>query len=535
MISYKELKNSSVEDNFSKVIKESQDVFSQKHGLNIVGTDFESIVTTPSLYEDYVSSLIEGFDADTTEELQSLSESLRETILTESISGIKPYASLSMPMLIKLWARLGMKNAIPTEPVTQPAFTIPFLKPFIYSDDGITKNYLPESINVSRSDRLSGMISLSTTELTMTSGKVTGDAGKLLTTAEVSKGATLDRKFCITGIQYPKAETDTSATDADYKVTFEPVFIDTNNRLYKEVSASVGTTGKVSQITDTILGSVDLANGTCEIVTVKGTATKVFIKAYESTESHRKARNVGFDIDRRDIEIGTGQHLEASLPLEFLQDVKAMYNVDGAAQIVDLLSNISAQEVDLQISDFLIRSYDTATIKYEKTFNCNPSAQFAINPEDWLAGIRKVIDYVATDMRGDYKAYNGYFVIIGHPLDVNIIPDVNWSFTNANDDVNGIEVQYSLGALSSNNRYKIISSDLLNAGSLYMFFVPTQDNFKTYTYYPYTFNVVDSYLNTRTQNVPSIMLTKRQTIEEFTPIIGRIIIQNNDAMQYSHS
>ena len=62
---------------YSKIIKESQDVFSQKHGLNIIGADFESIVSTPSLYEDYVSNLIEGFDADTTEELETLSESLR--------------------------------------------------------------------------------------------------------------------------------------------------------------------------------------------------------------------------------------------------------------------------------------------------------------------------------------------------------------------------------------------------------------------------------------------------------------------------
>ena len=91
-----------------------------------------------------------------------------------------------------------------------------------------------------------------------------------------------------------------------------------------------------------------------------------------------------------------------------------------------------------------------------------------------------------------------------------------------------------MGAITStNNRYKIISSDLLNAGNLYIFFVPTQDDFKTYTYYPYTFNVVDNYRNTRMENAPSIMLTKRQTIEEFVPVIGRVVIKNNDALQYS--
>lgn len=527
---YKNIKPNINKDNYTKVMQEAEDLFMQKHQLHIIGSDFEQILPTGSLFEEYVDSFIEGFDADTREQLESLAESMKQGILSESsISGITPYASLSMPMLVKLWARLGMKNAIPTEPVTQPAFTIPFMKPYIYDDDGHTKHYLPESINLSKTDRLSGMISLSTTSLTMTGGKVTGEAGRLLTVEETAKGATLDRKFAITGIQYGTQDTEI--------INFTPVFIDANNRLYKEINDNITTTGAgdpvVTAIQDTILGSVDLANGTCEIVTVKGTATKIFIKAYESTESHRHARNVGFDITRRDIEIGTGQHLEAALQLETLQDLKAMYQVDGAAQVVDLLSNVSAQEVDLLISDFLIKSYDTAEIKYEKTFNCHPSAQFAINPEDWLSGIRKVIDYLATDMRSDFKSYNGYFVIVGHPLDTGIIPNVNWSFTNANDDVNGIEVQYSIGAISTTNRYKIISSDLLNPGHLYMFFVPTQNDFKTYTYYPYTFNIVDNYRNTRVSNVPSIMLTKRQTIEEFVPIIGRIVIRNNDALQYA--
>jgi len=42
-------------------------------------------------------------------------------------------------------------------------------------------------------------------------------------------------------------------------------------------------------------------------------------------------------------------------------------------------------------------------------------------------------------------------------------------------------------------------------------------------------------LNTRMEKVPSIMLTKRYTIEEFTPIIGKIVIQNNDGMVYAES
>lgn len=516
------LKSSAGLDGFSAHLSETQDLFQQKNGISIIGKDFEDIVTTNSLYEEYVESLTEGFNAETKEQLETLSEGVRESILSESIADISPYASLTMPILVKLWARLGLKYAIPTEPVTQPAFKVAYMKPFVYDDDGVTKHYLPESINILNNTTMD--LPTLNQEIALTGGKLTGAAGKLLTDEILAKGATLDRKFYITEVTYPSGT-----------VVLSPAIqIDTYNRLYGAIDAVTGTEASPVAIKDTIMGSVDLSKGTIEIVTVLGTATKVKIKAYESSESHRKAKNVSFDMITKDISIGTGTHMEASLPLEFLQDVKAMYNIDGAATVVDLLSQITAQEVDMQIGEFLVKAYDSAPVNYEKYFNVYPSAQFAINPEDWLSGLRKVIDRLAEDMKTDFKSYQGQFVIVGHPIDVNLIPNVSWQFTSsAGADDGGVEVQYSLGAISGHSRYKILSSDLLNEGALYMFFVPSTNDFKTFTYYPYTFNVVNNYLNTRMTNVPSVMLTKRQTIEEFTPIIGRIVIQNNDGLVYA--
>jgi len=524
MIKYSETLDKKMSaDGFSAHLTESQDLFKQKHGIGIIGADFRDIISTDSLYEEYIDTITETLPAEAKEQIETLSEGVREAILTEStISDVSPYAALTMPILTKLWARLGLKHAIPTEPVTKPAFKIPFMRPYIWGDDNVTKHYLPESINI-LNNNLIDLPNLSKT-ITLTNGKVTGEAGKLLTDDLLAKGVTVDRKFYITEITYPAG-----------KVTLLPaIALDTFNRLYGQVDTVLGPVGSEVTIKDTILGSVDLGNGTIEVVTVLGTATAITVKAYESAESHHKVKNVSFEMTNRDIEIGTGVHMESSLPIEFLQDVKAMFNIDGAATVVDLLSSISSQEIDMQIAEFLLRCYDSAPIKYEKYFNVYPSPQFAINPEDWLSGIRKVIDRLAEDMKSDFKAYQGKYVIIGHPIDINLIPNVSWSFSSATgDDAGGIDVQYSIGAVSGNNRYTIISSDLLDEGQLLMFFVPSIDNFKTFTYYPYTFNIVNNYLNTRTPAIPSVMLTRRQTLEEFSPMIGRIVIQNNDALVYA--
>ena len=89
-------------DDFSKNLVETQDYFKQKHTVNIIGRDFEEILTTNSLYEEYLDKLLEGFDATETEQLRELATSFKTSCLQESVAGIQPYSSLTMPLMVKL-------------------------------------------------------------------------------------------------------------------------------------------------------------------------------------------------------------------------------------------------------------------------------------------------------------------------------------------------------------------------------------------------------------------------------------------------
>ena len=542
------------QDGFSQKLTETQDLFNKKHSTSIIGArGFEDILTSNALFEEYISSLTEGFEATEAANMSDMANSARETILSESLEGVAPYASLTMPILIKLWARLSLKYAIPTEPVTVPAFSVAFFKPYILDADGKTKHYLPECINMNNNG-LAELYQLPLNAGTITPaggtatpvapGEVLLTAGKLEnwdmytgasvfgnTTIEDSAKWAVDKKVTITELIYRGLASD-GTTPADV-VLKRQIKLDLYRRFYEDITyTTYNATGDLVQVTDTFFGMVDLETGKLTLCSMSGLCTKAKVVAYLSSETHQYATNIDFDVDKRDIEIGVGQHIEASLPLEFLQDTKAMYQIDGASELIDIMSNTCGQKVDQKIYNALQQSYDGTDAQYRKTFNVYPSGAFAMNPSEWLNELRKLIDYMASSMRSDYKCYNGYFVIIGHPVDTNIIPNVTWSFNSVNDQQNGVEVQYSIGAVSGANKYTVVSSDLIPQGELTMFFVPTTDKFKTYTYYPYTFNVVKNYLNTVNQNVPSIMLTKRDTVEEFVPIIGKIIIKNNDGSVY---
>lgn len=570
-------------DRFSKMLHETQDYFSQKYKTNIVGRNFEDVLTDTALYEDYIQHLTEGFEATEEAQIRAMADSTRENIITESLEGVQPYASLTMPILVKLWARLSLKYAIPTEPVTVPAFSVAFMKPYILGADGVTKHYLPEAINM-QDNQLAELYQLpinngfasnpdwtpgssvspyvdtdgnptvaGATDPTDTTGAATLERGQinlvdgkrehynLFTGSEVfDKKAikndarfAVDRKLMITDVYYNIAKTaEGSAVPTPVKINAS---VDLYRRIFADVTYLTYDGGVLVEKKDTLYGSVDLENGFIDIVSMSGEALTVRVLAWLSSETHQKSTNVDFDMTKKDIEIGTGEHIEASLPLEFLQDVKAMYQVDGAAELVDIMSNVCAQKLDQRIYQFLMRAYEGTEAQYRKTFNVYPQGAYAMNPSEWLNELRKLFDLLATSMRNDYKCYNGYFVIIGNPVDTNILPNVTWSFNSVNDQQNGVEVQYSIGAISGANKYSIISSDLIPQGELTMFFVPTTDKFKTFEYYPYTFNVVKNYLNTVNANVPSIMLTKRDTIEEYVPIIAKIVIKNNDGSVYDRT
>ena len=62
-------------DRFSKMLHETQDYFSQKYKTNIVGRNFEDVLTDTALYEDYIQHLTEGFEATEEAQIRAISDS----------------------------------------------------------------------------------------------------------------------------------------------------------------------------------------------------------------------------------------------------------------------------------------------------------------------------------------------------------------------------------------------------------------------------------------------------------------------------
>lgn len=494
-----------------KTLSEANAYFENKLGTTILGEGIKEIFSDEAMFNTYIEKLTEDIANPTeAENMRTLMENARmQTLMESATAGIAPVASLTLPTLRVMWAKTGLVHAIPTEPVKSNAFSVSYNRPCIVDEEG-NKHYLPEALDEDAHLGDKKHLEEGALALPLTAHDLLGAVG-----CSKATGDSVDRNFAITSV---------TVGDTEYAIKRSEGKLDINDRLYVEVKDENGN------LVDIVFGNVDLWNGVMNAVSMNGKVESIKIAGYVASDAHNHATNITFEMVRKDFEIGTGDHFEAALPIEFLQDTMATYSIDGTTEVVDVMSNIVAQKLDMEIFNFVKACYDGTNAKYFGEFDLRPSASYAGNPKDWREELKTVVDFLASKIKSETHVYSGYFVLMGNPVDMMLLPNVNWTFNSAVDTQSGIEVSYSLGAMSGSNKYNLVSSDLIPMGAVYMLFVPTIQNYKTIVYYPYTYNIVNQgYLNTRTPNVPSIMMTKRHTIEEFVPLVCKINILNNTA------
>ena len=88
---------------YGQILSETADFFSAQ-GVSIVGDGYREVASNAALFESYVDQLTEGCSADSAAEMAQLMANTNGNILRESsMTGIQPIASLSMPVIRKLW------------------------------------------------------------------------------------------------------------------------------------------------------------------------------------------------------------------------------------------------------------------------------------------------------------------------------------------------------------------------------------------------------------------------------------------------
>lgn len=518
---------------YSTNLNETYDLF-KSQGVSIIGKGYEEIMSSPALFEAYTTSITEGVSADSRAEMAQLMANTNAHLLTEgSVAGIAPICSLSGPVIRKLWPSIGLKNAVKTKVATTPSFMINYTKPyFITAENGKeVKHYVVR-------DSLIGQDGTVASDLAGNYKELSFDANGVADFSDFCKVDTASR------IKYQPLDNDFTLVSV--------VVNDGTNDVTVKINKKVGVEhviiydGVVAEKKFTLL--VRLAAEDCkaylQVIAETGLTvdkTKVVVRGHRSVEYNEVATSWGFDIAREDILIGTGDHMQSPLTVESLTDMKALYQIDGTKEAVNLMTNAMALRTDGMIFNFLknefinqpgageFASYPAAS-EYIAVFDVKPAAGFAGGPKAWREELKPVFDHLAARIKNQTFLGAGCFNIVANPLDAQLITNVDWSFRGGQGSVDGVNVNYSLGTYyGSAYTYKLISTEIVKQGVMYLVFIPEEDTQLTYNYWCYSFSTELGYRDPNRAMAPSIMLCKRDVLKSFLPAIGAVKIVGNDA------
>lgn len=523
-------------DGYSAVLREAVETIRSRDHVNVLTPEgLREALAEPALYRQYKGMLVEGMSADSAASFDVLADNFQMSVFRESsLSGIQPVSVLTMPMLRKAWPKIGIKEALPTEPVKTPKFTVSHLIPYIKDPVTGLKKELPAALRDSALGNSQKKIDGAARALPMDADDVM-PAG-----APVAAGYTLDPVFAVVAVDMAVADAAGANVETLTNVKVYDGKAETRQGNIRFSVTGAHSTGH--ETSDTVFGFVSFADGVMTATSLsagasatKAKITKVYLSGRLETTNNKQSTQIGFDIKTTEIHIGTGEHFDASLPLEWLQDNLALYNIDGTLKVVDIMTEVLAQKVDIQGADFIAQAADHIAAQganFVRTFDVWPTGNYVGSPTDWLNELKRVTDNLAQSMRNYSNFAGGTFMIVGNPIDVNLYTGVNWIFTAQTEaQRDGVDVSYSIGALSGAQRYAMFTSQNLPEGTIWVFFVPGQEDIKTLCYYPYTFNVERSasgFVSPNAPNVPSVMLTKRQQFQEFVPLVGKIVVRNNN-------
>jgi hypothetical protein len=505
----------------------------QAQGLNALNEGFADIASNTAYYNDYINQLSEELTPECAEQFEILAENSRREILTEStISGVSPITALSLPLLRVAFPKTCVREGLPTEPVTQPKFTVNWLKPYVVDPSTGNKLYLPAAMRTGGADALFGLPQLTpavalTSNMNIGYDLTTGISGA----SHYPNGDEIDPNFTITQVNLTMPNLGTGTTAVQVPVSFQ---LDTFTNVAE--GTAVGVAGPVTS-TVRVFAKVDRTNCTMDVIaahisTVGADAnetasiTGIVIQGYLSSELNNRATQIGFDITPDPTVIGTGQPIESPINIQQMMDTMAMYNVDSTVRSLEIMSTTLAQHTDMTGVNFIANQFSKLPsglrTTLTDTFDITPPSNYALGPTAWREEMKIRIDRLVIRLMDQTQYTSGSAVIFGHPENIQVLNNVRWSYSDG-DAPNGVNIDYRLGTYASGiTSYKVLSSFNFPKGSFYICYLPNVADQKTLVYYPYSFSVIRGSNSPNTPNLPSIQMIKRQIFREYTQMIAKM-------------
>lgn len=428
--------------------------------------NLKAVLVDDVAWDSYVTGLAESIEnkKDRSAFVQ-LAENTRINLLENSMFQINPYETLTLPILRVFYPKLVAKELVTVSPMDKPETVKAFIKAQFAPSNSVSKYDAPVvGTDISQGVAFGTPIAASIA--------VPSSAYDVLNTAGLTSAqAHLERDFEITGVSVDGT-------------TFVNVSIVPAVEGHFSASVSVGGTA------DVISGKVDYLNGTVDISSTTSTVTFVKYQVTTSLEENRINPRVTLNVDKIRL-YARDRQISANWTINMEQDMRALFDISMQAEIVNILGQQIALDIDREIINSLITANNRLNdATHTASFNRTPPGLYTWGTKYWHENIIPTLNQLSGQIYTDTNIEAGN-VIAANPLDVAILEDLqtfNYTGTSSADGDLGYR-----SATVAGGKWKILTSSVVQQGTMLMVYKPVEELKAIYFYSPYVPAVLHPY------------------------------------------
>ena len=447
-----------------------QEVYATTHKLSGVDPskpgNLKAVLVDDAAFDAYVTGLAESIeDKKDRAAFVQLAENTRINLLENSMFQINPYETLTLPILRVFYPKLVAKEAVTVSPMDKPESVKAFIRAqFTPSNSTTLYNAPVTSTDISQGAAVGTPVSAS-----MPVPSTGYDV--LAVISLTSASAHLERDFEITGVS-----TDaTTWTDVSIVPAVEGHF-----------SASVTVGG----VADVVSGQVDYLNGTVDISSTTGTVLFARYQVTTSLEENRINPSVTLNVDKIRL-YARDRQISANWTINMEQDMRALFDVSMQAEIVNILGQQVALDIDREIINALLTANTRLNAaSHQKTFNRLPPTTYTWGTKYWHENIIVPLNELSGQIYTDTNIEAGN-TILANPLDVAILEDLQTFNYTGTSSVDG-DLGYR-SATVAGGKWKVLTSAVVTQGTMLMVYKPVEELKAIYFYSPYVPAVLHPY------------------------------------------
>ena len=428
--------------------------------------NLKAILVDDAAFACYAEGLAESIENKTDRAaFMVLAENTRINLLENSMFQINPYETLTLPILRVFYPKLVAKEAVTVSPMDKPETIKAFITAKFAPSNSSTEYPAPVmSPDISQGVAVGTPVT-ATMPCPMSAYDVLAVAG--ITSTE----AHLERDFEITGV----SSDGTNFVDVAIVPAVEGHF-----------SSSVDIGGSA----DVISGKVDYLNGTVDVSSTTGVVVSVRYQVTTSLEENRINPRVTLNVDKIRL-YARDRQISANWTINMEQDMRALFDISIQAEIVNILGQQVALDIDREIISALITAntrLNDAT--HTRTFTRTPPAGYTWGTKYWHENIVVPLNELSGTIYTDTNIEAGN-TILANPLDVAILEDLQTFNYTGTSSVDG-DLGYR-SATVAGGKWKILTSAVVNQGTMLMVYKPVEELKAVYFYSPYVPAVLHPY------------------------------------------